>query len=419
MEKSEEQTNVLYNLLIVYCLLLLILGLMIEGPRNILLGMCLIIQSPSQLLSDYIEVANLGSAFFNSGLLTIVSIFIAKKVKASCDGRMIAALFSVSGFSFFGKNIYNSIPIFIGVWWYSKITRKPLRKYITIGYFGSALSPVVSYLTFGLNASFLTSLFLGITVGILIGFLLPILSAHCRQFHKGYSLYNVGFTCGLMAMIITSIFRLFEGEIEPVDNVSIAYSSVLFFFLLTLFVIIYIIGLHFSKQDETSLKKITELSGRNTTNFIGLAGIGRTLINMGRVGLLLTSFIFLMGGSFSGPIVGAVLTVVGFSACGNHLKNSLPILIGVILASIIAPIHERTQSTVIMAAIFGTSLAPISGSFGALYGVIAGFVHLALVTNITYLHAGLNLYNNGFSCGFVAAFLVPFFESINLKNDVL
>lgn len=108
--------------------------------------------------------------------------------------------------------------------------------------------------------------------------------------------------------------------------------------------------------------------------------------------------------------MGAVLTATGFAAYGNHLGNSLPILIGVVLASLLAPIHMPDQTVVLMAAIFGTTLAPISGKFGFVPGILAGFIHLSLVTNVTYLHAGLNLYNNGFAGGFVAAFLVPLLQ---------
>ena len=35
-----------------------------------------------------------------------------------------------------------------------------------------------------------------------------------------------------------------------------------------------------------------------------------------------------------------------------------------------------------------------------------------MVGNLSYLHAGMNLYNNGFSGGFVAAALIPLFDAI-------
>lgn len=54
--------------------------------------------------------------------------------------------------------------------------------------------------------------------------------------------------------------------------------------------------------------------------------------------------------------------------------------------------------------LFGTALAPIAGVYGFLPGMVAGWLHLAVVQNIGSVHGGMNLYNNGFSAGVVAAF---------------
>jgi len=43
--------------------------------------------------------------------------------------------------------------------------------------------------------------------------------------------------------------------------------------------------------------------------------------------------------------------------------------------------------------------------------VLAGVLHLAVVTNIGIIHGGINLYNNGFSGGLVAGFLVPIVDA--------
>jgi len=57
-------------------------------------------------------------------------------------------------------------------------------------------------------------------------------------------------------------------------------------------------------------------------------------------------------------------------------------------------------------------LAPISGRFGPLAGMLAGALHMTLTVNIVDLHGGMNLYNNGFSGGLVAATLFPLLNSI-------
>jgi hypothetical protein len=75
-------------------------------------------------------------------------------------------------------------------------------------------------------------------------------------------------------------------------------------------------------------------------------------------------------------------------------------------------IHDSSATFAIIAALFGMTLAPIAGEYGFLAGILAGVLHMSLVTNIGFLHAGMNLYNNGFSGGFVAAFLVPLLEMV-------
>jgi len=61
----------------------------------------------------------------------------------------------------------------------------------------------------------------------------------------------------------------------------------------------------------------------------------------------------------------------------------------------------------ILSTLFSTTLAPIAGQFGILYGMLAGFLHVCTVMNTGYLHGGLNLYNNGLAGGIVALVLVP------------
>ena len=69
--------------------------------------------------------------------------------------------------------------------------------------------------------------------------------------------------------------------------------------------------------------------------------------------------------------------------------------------------------SILLAALFGTTLAPIAGRFGWHWGVVAGFsAHSSAALTVGPVHAGLNLYNNGFAAGIVAAVLVPVITAI-------
>ena len=83
-----------------------------------------------------------------------------------------------------------------------------------------------------------------------------------------------------------------------------------------------------------------------------------------------------------------------------------PIILGAILGSFVYS-KPITSPNIIISVLLSTGLAPIVGMFGPLWGIISGFLHIMLVTNLVYLHGGLNLYNNGLSCGFVAMIIIP------------
>jgi hypothetical protein len=117
----------------------------------------------------------------------------------------------------------------------------------------------------------------------------------------------------------------------------------------------------------------------------------------------------------NGPVIGAIFTVSGFSSFGNHPKNSLPIMLGAILGYLLSG-RSLSATGAMMTVIFSTTLAPIAGHYGFLAGILAGLMHMAITPNTSYLHGGLNLYNNGFAGGFVAAVLAPLLQAYTKKR---
>ena len=99
-----------------------------------------------------------------------------------------------------------------------------------------------------------------------------------------------------------------------------------------------------------------------------------------------TTYALAVGGDINGPVIGGILTLVGFGAYGKHIRNVIPVLLGVFLVNLIN-IHDVNATFAILAALFGTTLAPIAGRYGVVAGVVAGALHMSLVTNIGFLHA--------------------------------
>lgn len=405
---SEEQK---YLWTIGYCILLIFAGFFVNTPQEIFSGLWKILASPSNLLTDYIHITNLGAALVNSGSLTLINTLLAKKLGVKINGPTTAALYTMCGFSFFGKNLYNSLPILIGTWLYSRWEKKDFSNFFIISLFGTSLAPAVSELSFGLDFPLPIGMGLGIFTGILIGFILPPLSVHFLSFHQGFSLYNIGFTAGIIGMLLTGVLRIFHYEITTVSQVSSGNNGFLAFLLYASYLWLFLIGFFSNKKSFCRLKNIFQSSGKLISDFILLDGYGATMMNMAILGVFTTTYVLLVGGNLSGPVIGGIYTVVGFGAYGAHIRNSFPIVLGVYLITVFSG-QDPAETTILLAALFGTTLSPIAGFYGIFWGMIAGMLHASLVSNVGFLHGGLNLYNNGFSGGFVAAFMVPILDSL-------
>jgi len=123
--------------------------------------------------------------------------------------------------------------------------------------------------------------------------------------------------------------------------------------------------------------------------------------------------VIVLGIQINGPVFGAILTIVGFGAFGKHLINSTPVVVGAILAVLLTPL-EFTLGP-ILAILFVTGLAPISGRFGPIAGLIAGFMHLLITPLALQFQGGFDLYNNGFAAGFIGAIIASLFVIIKPK----
>ena len=390
--------------------LFMVISFSFNSPAEILEGSAVILMSPANLLTDYFQLANIGAAFMNSGIMILISVVFVRKAGLRPDGSIVAAIFTIAGFSFFGKNFYNSIPIAMGVMVYARLIRKPFKNYILQALFGTALGPVVSEITFNMGLPFPTGGILGIAAGMLAGFVLPPLSAHFIKFHQGYNLYNIGFTAGIIGMFFLAVIRLSGVDVAVVSILSSGNNTRLEGVFLPLFGAMVLGGIVLNDRQSRGLRVLLAQTGRLPSDFTAIAGPGPVLINMGGLGLISTFFVLAMGGELNGPVIGGIFTVVGFGAFGKHILNVIPILTGVSLAGLLN-VYDPSSTTVLLGALFGTTLAPITGRYGFAAGILAGFLHMAVVTNVHYLHGGMNLYNNGFAGGFIAAALVPLLDA--------
>lgn len=400
-----------------FCLLALIpsyftfSGFLLQPLNEIGPGILTLIREPDFLITDYFAVGGIGAALVNAGALTLMILALIYFLGMEMDGHTITSCCLMFGFSLFGKNLLNIWTILFGVYLYARYHKMPISNYIYVGIYGTSLSPIITQIMNIVDMPFLVRLVLSLVVGSVIGFVLPPLSTHVHYAHKGYSLYNVGFSSGVIATIVISLFKSFGIRTESREIWSTGNNTLFLILLGLLFggmiVAAFMVG---GKGVLESYKRIIKTSGIAGTDYLKDEGGAAVMLNMGINGIFAMLFVVAVGGDLNGPTIGGIFTIVGFSSTGKHLRNIAPIMMGVYLASLTKrwSIYEPSP---MLALLLSTTLAPIAGEFGILAGLLTGFLHSSVALNVGIVYGGMNLYNNGFAGGIVAIFLVPVIQS--------
>lgn len=404
-----------YKMVSSIAIYMILFGFSQNSIPEILSGLAKIVVSPDTLISDYIELGNMGAAFVNSGLLLLICTFMLFSMKLRLTGANLAGLFIIAGFGLFGKNILNVWFPILGVRLYAMYNKERFSHYIVAALFSTALAPVVSEIAFSQLGSPALAIPIGMASAVLLGFFLAPVGSALVNVHQGLCLYNMGFSAGLIATVLISTLKSYGFKPQAKMLWSTGNNEVLAAFLIPMFLACIVYGFFINGKSFKGYTDLVKLPGRLITDFLLMTSKGVTLINMGLMGILSTVYIILIGGDLNGPTVGAILTIFGFSAFGKHPLNTFPLVLGIVLASF-TKIFAVNDPSIQLAALFSTALAPIAGEFGIFWGLVAGALHSSLVQYVGVLHGGLNLYNNGFSAGLVAAVLAPIIEAFRKER---
>lgn len=389
------------------------MGLALDGPTQTLKGFLHLQVRGARLINDFTQ-AGAGSAMFNAALVGLIGLIIVFFSTISLSGPTIAAIFTMVGFGFFGKTPLNALPIIGGVWIAARLAHKTLGSYSLIALFGTALGPVVTFIMFEMGLPLSLSIPLGLFSGLVAGFILPGVARSMLQLHQGYNLYNTGFSCGFIGLFLSGLL-IASNKMEPITiiwNTANESALVLFIPILSLFLILsalIIDGFSHIRETIQALFKLQNLSGRLPTDLFDAGTAGSALINMALLGLVSSLYVALVKAPFNGPVIGGILTVMGFGGFGKTLKNIWPVVAGVVLATLVFG-KQLSDPGPILAALFCTTLAPIAGQFGIVAGIVAGFIHLFMVETTAVWHGGLDLYNNGFAGGLTASLIMAMLQ---------
>jgi len=404
-------------MLLIYGLFLLV-AFIVSTPGEIAAGLSRLITSRSVLISDYVAIGGIGATLVNAALVGLFTMTFLLLGKIRPNGSTIMGLFLSTGFAFFGKNIFNMLPITAGVWLFARVKKHPFRDMSLSAMLSATLCPVVSEFSFIPEVGQPLGAILGVGMGILIGFIFTPVSSSLLRAHSGFCLYNMGFAGGMIGSLIVSVIRGMGMKIETVLYWSSDYQLLFAALLYGLSLLLILCGfLDQAEPGETwrRFKKIHTHTGRLVTDYYHLYG-NATYINMGVFCAFTTTLLLVLGGDLNGPTVGSILSITGFGAFGKHLRNATPLLAGAVLATYINQWDPMSPVNT-LAILFSTCNAPIAGQFGWLWGIVAGFLHVSLAHWVGNLNGGLNLYNNGFTGGIVALVMVPVILSFYKRKE--
>lgn len=392
-------------------ILTLIYALLMPDHDQLFINYWRILTSPTHLLTDFLALGGLSATFANvSGHLFLAHYLMSRNERSNINGLQMGAIGIFAGHAFFGTTLLNVLPLIFGMVLYAKFTKQSFKLYTTVSLFATSMAPLLSYLAFQNGFSLLSGLS-AVLVGLFLGFIAPTLAEEFLKFHRGLTLYNYGFTTGLMTMFVILLFPYFELSVTSRLLLSTSYHGFLLGYLILVLGVLAFFLLPQITVAKIGYYHLLKSTGRVPDDFVSKFGLYPTLLNMCVTTLTFLSLLLLIGVRLNGPILGGLLTILGFSAFGKHLRNTLPIAVGVGLASWLlgdSLMDVRFAVTVL----FSTGLSPIAGFYGWFYGLIAGFLHYNLSATVLSLHQGMSLYNNGFSTGFVAAFMVPIIDSL-------
>ena len=399
-----------YLLMIFSIAVFAVFAFVADGISASISGMLALQIHPARLINDYTAIGGTGGALLNAAVLGIITLSVIKWTATTMSGPTVAAVFTVMGFALFGKTPLNSVPIMLGVFVASRIAGKPMRSYILMALFGTALGPLVTMLAFETGLGIAYSITLGIMGGMTAGLLLPALAMAMLRMHEGFNLYNLGLTCGFFGLFAASLLGASGQDIsiQVIWNDQPGMELLLLIPTLSLLFLIWGLAMD-GKKTFGNLRAIYRESGRLPSDFMESVSAGASLVNAGMLGLVFSAYLMLIGADINGPVIGGLMTVIGFATFGKHARNCWPVSLGVITATLVFG-ELLTAPGPVLALLFATTLAPLAGEFGILIGFAAGFTHLIMVLRTAAWHGGIDLYNNGFAGGLTATFFVAIIQ---------
>ena len=259
-----------------------------------------ILTGPSKLVTDYFSLGCLASTLFNAAICGTACTLIITISRARANSTTFAAYILVIAHCFYGLNIINMWPPFIGVLVCCRIKNVSARDNLHIAMFSTALAPFISdFLFFYPPGSSLKigefsvlGILLSLLFGIVAGFLVPALLPGMSAMHRGYSMYKAGLSIGILGIFVYCFMYKTMG-VTPHDTGFDAnsdyemFGSTYYIFMNVFFAILFLVALllgYFQNgRSFTNYRRLTACSGYGM-DFADKFGMPLCLINFGVYG---------------------------------------------------------------------------------------------------------------------------------------
>lgn len=396
--------------------LLLLTGLVMTPFQQIIPQLTVLLTHSATLIFDTIALSP-GASFLNAGLLMVIAIGVINQKHERYSGRDLAAIMLMGSFAFIGKNILNIWPILLGSYLSAHLAKTSFRQLAPSALFATSLCPIVTDMVFFQGLAFPLNIGAALIIGVLLGFITIPLSKATASMHKGLNLYNVGLATGLVATAYVAVLRSFGRNIATQLLWGTDHQRLVLIFLGLLLVVTLVFALGCRNTTWADYKKLHGLPNQGGVDAVSFVSEGTVFVNIFGLGLIGLIFILLAKGPFNGATLCGIMTVMAFGGNGKNTLNVLPILLGIYLGSLIKT-WNISDPSILLVALFGTSMAPLAQKYGPLAGVAAGFFLSSISISLTLLHGGANLYNTGFSSGVTAMIMAPICEYIQMVREM-
>ena len=422
MDSLKKDAGKLFLLFFLCISIIFMVAGLIIGGGDTCAGLARVVTSSEKLVTDVLadEMGGLGGGLFSIGLVGLISWAVLQFSGAKITGASFGAFFLMLGLGFYGKNPLNILPVLLGTFLYSRVKKVSFGSVVNMGLFACALAPAVSEMMFGSCNPWSrgVGILVGVLVGLVIGFVFAPLAGHVAGMHKGYNLYNAGLTAGLLGILLGGLYKTLvlspAGTLgDYAVNAVKGASHQMFFniFLGIILVVTFVFGLILNG----GLRGFVALLKRTgyKTDLSSLDGGPLCLINFAVLGAFGLLYMNLVKAPFTGPVIGAYISMLCWAANGSHVRNVWPIFAGYVLVSLCQSggLAWLGGQGILLGVYFASGLAPISGKYRFWWGIVAGALHACIVAYTGGFHAWLNCYNGGFTSGLVAMVLIAVLEA--------